>query len=377
MNNINKYTTSCRRLPSRRQEEEWDDVAGEWDDIAFEYTKCLYQYILLQKNILPPYRNNNNHNAGNYINKGNPNNTIDNNTTGIIRIIDFGCGTGLLIERFIQYFTKQQSQQHLTIQQQQLEEQHRYPKVHIIGIDTSVSMIRIVREKIRNYGWNDNPDQIFVYAFHANLSHSIQYSSTSITKDDDVNVNMPSFPNTGGSNNTSDRNKININIELQTLLQEWENKVDLIVASSVLSYLPTFELSNTIQIFSYLLKPKIGHLIHSEWTNTITTTTISSNEEDNHSISNTNSMDNDTIITMTPIKEKNGWMSRQAAIEMYNKPNQNTFDIESIETVQWTNVYHSDFSQPYSLSTSLSTSSSSSCNGNTGSSVLIGIVRRR
>ena len=52
---------------------------------------------------------------------------------------------------------------------------------------------------------------------------------------------------------------------LDALLDKYRGKVDLIVASSVLNFIPELDLPNTLAILASLLKPTTGRLCHSDW----------------------------------------------------------------------------------------------------------------
>jgi SAM-dependent methyltransferase len=185
------------RSTSEEGVSEWDALAGEWDDMAAGYTKCFIRHCV-RHNLLPI--------AGSE--KGT-----------IIRIVDFGCKTGLFMEHLIAYYKKIAPSAF---------------SLQVIAMDASTAMIRIVQEKIRNYEWNNNDDsnKINVTAICTRL-HA-----------------LPPQPEDS---------------EVRALLYEWQGTVDLVVASSVLTYLPTTAHSSTMMELSKLLKPHVGRFIHSDW----------------------------------------------------------------------------------------------------------------
>ena len=187
--------------PNSEEEDvsEWDALAGEWDDIASGYTKCFFRHCL-QHSLIPTTSSS----------------TLSPAEPTTIRIVDFGCRTGLFIECLIEHYTKTDvPPEHVSIQ--------------ILGIEASSSMIRVVQEKIRNYEWNADESKISVTAI-CTRPHSLPPES-----------------------------------EIRCLLNEWHGTVDFIFACSVLSYLPTSTLAPTMIELSKLLKPCEGRFVHSDW----------------------------------------------------------------------------------------------------------------
>ena len=51
----------------------------------------------------------------------------------------------------------------------------------------------------------------------------------------------------------------------EQVLKPLEGKVDIVVASSAITFIPREDLKVTMEILGKLLKPKTGILYHSEW----------------------------------------------------------------------------------------------------------------
>jgi 2-polyprenyl-3-methyl-5-hydroxy-6-metoxy-1,4-benzoquinol methylase len=116
-------------------------------------------------------------------------------------VVDFGCGSGLLTEAM-----------------------HRSsPESEFICIDAASSMVRAVQDKIRSGDWKN------VKAYCIALSN---YESAS----KDVQVDLDAL----------------------------QGKVDLVVASSVITFVPSSDLPATMRVLGDLLKPG-GLFCHSDW----------------------------------------------------------------------------------------------------------------
>eukprot|EP00934_Nitzschia_sp_Nitz4_P005320 Nitzschia sp. Nitz4//scaffold3_size479765//199813//200559//NITZ4_000082-RA/size479765-augustus-gene-1.595-mRNA-1//-1//CDS//3329550704//5310//frame0 len=118
-------------------------------------------------------------------------------------VVDFGCGTGLLTETLLKLS----------------------PSSEFVCIDAAPSMVRVLEEKIQERGWESS-----VRAHNVALA-SLE-SADETTRND---------------------------------LEALKGKVDLIVASSVMSFIPSGDLKATMQVLGGLLKPKTGVFCHSDW----------------------------------------------------------------------------------------------------------------
>ena len=119
-------------------------------------------------------------------------------------ILDFGCGTGLLTEKMRQ-LSSSTSQ--------------------YICIDASPAMIHVLQDKIKAGEWNN------VQAYNLVLANYDTCTDERIKHD----------------------------------IDNLKGKVDLIVASSVMSFIPKDDLPATMQKLNELLKPNGGIFCHSDW----------------------------------------------------------------------------------------------------------------
>lgn len=117
-------------------------------------------------------------------------------------VLDFGCGSGLLTEAL-----RRQS-----------------PESDFICIDAAPSMIRVVEEKIQSSEWKNV------------RAHCVALAE--LEKAGEV---------------------------VQNDLEDLVGKVDLIVASSVMSFVPKSDLGRTMTVLGSLLKPENGIFVHSDW----------------------------------------------------------------------------------------------------------------
>ena len=163
-------------------------MADEWDNVASEYRDQFYK-ILWEETGLDPARK-----ASSSGQEHQP-----------FTILDFGCGTGLLVEKLIE----------------------EYPNAHIICVDAAEKMMMKVHQKILERGWTN------IQTFCIILSH---YET--------------------------------IDVATKEKLNDLNGKVDLIIASSVLSFIPKADINKTIEVLSSFLKPG-GLFIHSDWPYTV------------------------------------------------------------------------------------------------------------
>jgi 2-polyprenyl-3-methyl-5-hydroxy-6-metoxy-1,4-benzoquinol methylase len=162
---------------------EWNPMAGKWDDVAIEYSDQFYKILWEETGIDPT--------DASVIHKEQQSFTI----------LDFGCGTGLLVENLVE----------------------NIPTANVICVDAAEEMILRVQQKIQARGWNN------VQAFCNILSRSESFDAT--TKE---------------------------------ILNALKGKVDLIIASSVMSFVPEADMNKTMEVLSTFLKPG-GLFIHSDW----------------------------------------------------------------------------------------------------------------
>jgi 2-polyprenyl-3-methyl-5-hydroxy-6-metoxy-1,4-benzoquinol methylase len=117
-------------------------------------------------------------------------------------VVDFGCGTGLLTDRL------------------------RTKVKQVIGIDVSSKMIEMMEEKIQSQEWDN------VRGIHCVLAELDGKDS---------------------------------NVETKEAIEALYGTVDMIVASSVLTFIPENDVQATMATLGKLLKPGIGKLFHSDW----------------------------------------------------------------------------------------------------------------
>lgn len=149
---------------------EWDDLAETWDEEAVDYSIWLFSVLW---------------------------DFIGIECEKLAFILDFGCGSGILIEK-LQNCCRQ-----------------------VVGVDSSLKMIEKVKQKIDSRKWRN------VEAFYLSLAG-----------------------NSGPPTND--------------WIKSHEKKFDLIIASSVLSFIPEAEIKPTMSALGRLLKPG-GLLVHSDW----------------------------------------------------------------------------------------------------------------
>lgn len=92
----------------------------------------------------------------------------------------------------------------------------------VLAVDASANMIRVVKEKIRSCEWEN------VKAVSAVIG------------------------------------KLEGDPIARQVIQDWEGTVDIVIASSVMSYIPSDDLEATMKVIGRLLKPD-GIFCHSDW----------------------------------------------------------------------------------------------------------------
>jgi SAM-dependent methyltransferase len=128
---------------------------------------------------------------------------------GSRNVVDFGCGSGLLTE----------AMRRLQI----ADSSNSSGESNFICIDAAPAMIRAVKSKIQSGGW----DNVKAYA-----------------------VALASYETAGD--------------EIKQEIDALQGTVDLIVASSVMSFVPTEDLPATMKVLGTMLKPG-GIFCHSDW----------------------------------------------------------------------------------------------------------------
>lgn len=119
----------------------------------------------------------------------------------IITIVDFGCGTGLLTEKLVK----------------------KFPNANIICLDAASAMIDLVQQKIQAQEWKN---------VEAHCAILARYDS--------------------------------MKSEIKGKITELNGRVDLVVASSVMAFVPKTDLCVTMKVIGDLLKPG-GLFVHSDW----------------------------------------------------------------------------------------------------------------
>lgn len=109
-----------------------------------------------------------------------------------LTVLDFGCGTGLLTEKL------------------------RAVCAHVVAVDASSQMVKMLREKIRSREWGN-----------------VRGHEAVLAKD-------------------------------PSALADLEGSIDLVVASSVMAFVPEADLGPTMEVIGRLLKPN-GVFVHSDW----------------------------------------------------------------------------------------------------------------
>jgi SAM-dependent methyltransferase len=209
---------------------EWDGLAGEWDDLASVYAQSLYAHVrtchwLEAANPIPqPPR----------------------------RMVDFGCGTGLWIEQMMQQSLSDSDNSNDSGWQ-------------ILALDASSSMIRVVREKMRNCEWTN-----------------VQPLTTPLAQWDTFERNDDSQDTTANSNTNSAA-------AASQVLSEWWGTADIVVAWNVLSFIPLCDQAATMRQVARLLKPQ-GIFCHSDWPDTAVAT-----KDDHCTTANTLPIGNNTM----------------------------------------------------------------------------------
>jgi hypothetical protein len=111
--------------------------------------------------------------------------------------------------------------------------------------------------------------------------------------------------------------------ELRALLNEWQGTVDLVVASSILSYLPTTAHASTMMELSKLLKPHVGRFVHSDW----------STRSDESAVDEEDAMNNPLEAEYRQIRNA---LTPEMAASLYSMGH---LRMESTEIVQWNIPY--------------------------------------
>jgi SAM-dependent methyltransferase len=240
---------------------EWDGLAGEWDDLASVYAQSLYAHVTTSSHS-SSWRNNFSCDWQQLVTETTttttttPTTTNSPNTTTVQpqpqqqqqqqqwRMVDFGCGTGLWIEQVLQQSLKDSGSCCC--------DNNNNNEWHILALDASANMIRVLREKIRNCEWTN-----------------VQPLSTVLAQWDDTPTTTTATAN-NNNNNNNNNNAI--------ILSEWWGTADIVVAWNVLSLVPRSDQAATMRQIARLLKHN-GIFCHSDWPENTTTTTYSTTDD--------------------------------------------------------------------------------------------------
>lgn len=136
-------------------------------------------------------------------------NKVDPDSQNNLVVVDFGCGTGLLTDRL------------------------RNKVQQVNAMDVSSKMIDMLHDKMQSQEWDN------VRAWHCVLAELEQNDAAAAA--------------------TTTTN------ETKQAIEALYGTVDLIVASSVLTFIPENDVSATMAALGKLLKPGTGKFIHSDW----------------------------------------------------------------------------------------------------------------
>ena len=196
---------SRNQTPQEKVNAEWDEMAGSWDDVANGFSAGLH--AVLWSKIFGGGGNDESNDDDNDFEKEKKKKKLS-----TLTVLDFGCGTGLLTERL-----------------------HTQVK-HVLAIDAAPKMVELLQDKIQSREWDN------VTAVGGNLA-------------DLANSNNNNDTTTSTEDNTT----------LRITLEPFWGKIDVIVASSVLNFVPSETLEATCQVLGQLLQPQTGVLFHVDW----------------------------------------------------------------------------------------------------------------
>ena len=165
-------------------------MAGEWDDLACQYAPAVWQQWL-QPQIIAHLKQQ------------------QQQQTAELLLLDFGCGTGMLIEQIFEH--KDALLEHCS-------------SITILAVDASTAMLAVLNEKIRSCGWNDETSDIKVISHHWKL----------------------------GSDSADQ------------FMAQYTHSVHILLASLVLSYIPPAETPTMMQALQRLLVPR-AVLLQTDW----------------------------------------------------------------------------------------------------------------
>jgi hypothetical protein len=132
----------------------------------------------------------------------------------------------------------------------------------VLAIDSSRQMIEVLRDKIRACEWTCVHAVCTVLARHeASLTQGAEKNCNVDVGDDDDNDHPES---------------------VCRLLGEWKGTADVVVASCVLPYLPPADVAPTMRCLAALLRPGTGHLVHSEWCESVVAPTHDDDGDRHH-----------------------------------------------------------------------------------------------
>jgi SAM-dependent methyltransferase len=183
-----------------------------------------------------------------------------------VRIVDFGCGTGIMIQHIMRWWHQHQ-------QEQQQEEpggdrnnsnsndkDNRPIELEILGIDASSHMVEMLRDKVQSCEWDGAVTPLCCVVAQLPplvLSHPRENNEV---EDDPCSCN---------NNSSNSKCKVSNNMNDTSsyeLLQTWVGTADVVVACCALGCVPDDDLDVTVTQLVALLRPHgHGQLVHCEW----------------------------------------------------------------------------------------------------------------
>jgi SAM-dependent methyltransferase len=184
-----------------------------------------------------------------------------------VRIVDFGCGTGIMIQHIMRWW-QQHQKEHQEEQGDDGNSNHNDKdnepiELEIVGIDASSRMVEMLRDKVQSCGWDCAATPLCCAV--ARLPPLVLPHPRKNEEED-----PSSCSNNSSNSNSKSKIKIKINNSNDEssydLLQKWVGTADLVVACCALGCVPDDDLDATMKQLSLLLRPHgQGQLVHCEW----------------------------------------------------------------------------------------------------------------